>query len=213
MLRPIIEIDKEKCNGCGQCVVDCAEGALAIVNGKAELISETYCDGLGACLNCPRDALKLSMRDAPAFDEAAAMAALAKKSGHKPEPFRMAGAVDGEIRAVLPGWPIQLGLLPGAAGFVNNSHLLFAAQCAGFAIPDIHEKWLKGRVPVIACPKLQDNAMLLERLTNLLRGKQILSLTILRMSVPCCGAMVTLAQKASRALDMDTPTDIRVIKL
>lgn len=213
MLRPVIEIDKEKCNGCSQCVVDCAEGALAIVNGKAELISETYCDGLGACLNCPQDALKLSMRDAPPFDEAAAMAALAKKSGHKPAPFPAAGSVDGTIKARLPSWPIQLGLLPGSAGFVNDSHLLFSAQCAGFSMPDIYENWIKGRIPIIACPKLQDDAMLLERLTNLLRDKRILSMTILRMSVPCCEAMVTLAQKAMRAVNCDAPTDIRIVKL
>ena len=192
MKRPIIEIDEEKCNGCGQCVLDCAEGALAVIDGKARLVSEVFCDGLGACLNCPQGALTLTTREAPDFDEAAALAAKAVE---------------------LPTWPIQLRLVPPQAPFLDGAHLLLAAHCAGFALPNLHKDWLAGRVPLIACPKLEDNTVLLEKLTAILRTGRIAGLTVLRMSVPCCGGLERLARQALEAAACNLPLEIHVARL
>ena len=171
MERPIIEIDEEKCDGCGQCVLDCAEGALAVVNGKARLIRDSYCDGLGACLNCPRGALRIVMREAEAFDEAAALAAKAARDGQarpqgcpgsRPRTFAAPGniaaapaltplfsAADNDIpdslRARTPSWPIQLRLLPPQAPFLSGAHVLLAAQCSGFVLPAADLLELDGR--------------------------------------------------------------------
>lgn len=198
MERPVIEIDEERCNGCGQCILDCAEGALAIVNGKARLISDIYCDGLGACLNCPQDALSLRTREAPAFDEAAAMQAkLAREQKGSPGPVgamreiiasaRREEKLQKELRSHLRTWPIQLELMPVRADFLQDAELLLAAHCSGFALPAISQDWLAGRIPIIACPKLENNEKLSERLAGLLRENAIRGLTVLRMSVPCCG--------------------------
>lgn len=215
MKRPIIEIDEQKCNGCGQCVLDCAEGALAVINGKARLISDVYCDGLGACLNCPQGALTLTHREAPAFDEDAALAAKARRearsgpteaTGGCPggaarvlRPLTGTAVADPGLRAELSTWPIQLRLAPPQAPFLAGAHLLLAAQCAGFALPRLHQDWLAGRVPLIACPKLDDNKVLLEKLTAILRVARAAELTVLRMSVPCCGGLERLARQALEA--------------
>lgn len=206
MERPIIRIDEEKCNGCGKCILDCAEGALAIVNGKAKLISEVYCDGLGACLNCPQGALSLHMQEAPPFDEQAALAALQKRKtdcaapqnlqpltiGKKPEQIDS----HGNLQSKLQTWPIQLTLMPPKASYLEGAHLLLAAHCSGFALPDMDKNWLAGRVPVIACPKLEDNKMLLEKLSAILANNKISSITALRMSVPCCAGIARIAEQA-----------------
>lgn len=248
MQRLLIEINEEKCNGCGQCVLDCAEGALAVVNGKAKLVSEVFCDGLGACLNCPQGALALSMREAPAFDEQAALAAKARRENaglcgtdyptatedlsgienspgagaaneNKPsrgcagsaarvlKPLRGLSASgcdangdhNADLRASLPSWPIQLRLLPPGAPFLREARLLLAAHCAGFALPHLHRDWLPGRVPLIACPKLENCQTLLEKLTAILCQARPLELTVLRMSVPCCGGLERLAAQAVEA--------------
>lgn len=236
MQRLLIEINEEKCNGCGQCVLDCAEGALAVVNGKAKLVSEVFCDGLGACLNCPQGALALSMREAPAFDEEAALAAKARRENavlsgaedssngeatdeNKPsrgcsgsaarvlKPLRGLSASgcdangnhNADLRASLPSWPIQLHLVPPGAPFLRSARLLLAAHCAGFALPHLHRDWLHGRVPLIACPKLENCQTLLEKLTAILCQARPLELTVLRMSVPCCGGLERLAAQAVEA--------------
>lgn len=225
MERPIIEIDEEKCDGCGQCVLDCAEGALAVVDGKARLIRDSYCDGLGACLNCPRGALRIVMREAEAFDEAAALAAKTARDGQArpqacpgswPRTFAVPGnapagapaltplfsAADNDIpdslRARTPSWPIQLRLLPPRAPFLDGAHVLLAAQCAGFVLPDLHTDWLQGRIPVIACPKLDNNGDYAERLARLFAMRPA-SVTLLRMSVPCCAVLEHLARQAQEA--------------
>lgn len=208
MLRPIIEIDEEKCDGCGQCILNCAEGALAIVNGKARLISDMYCDGLGACLACPQGALRIVEREAEDFNEEAALAARTQRdranAAARP-PFGagcpgsaartltpltgmpQARAGDPALQASLSAWPVQLRLVPPVAPFLRNARVLLAAHCAGFALPDLHRDWIAGRIPVIACPKLEDNALLVDKLTALLRQGGMAGLDILRMSVPCCG--------------------------
>lgn len=236
MERPIIYIDEDRCDGCGKCVLDCAEGALAVIDGKARLISESYCDGLGACLNCPQDALRLITREAPDFDEAAALAAKAAREGRSPSggghgcpgsaarsltplsPLDApAASAASTLRAQVPTWPLQLRLMPPTAPFLRHAHLLLAAHCAGFALPDLHERWLRGRVPVIACPKLDNgNNDYLDRLVAILLGHADApprSLTILRMSVPCCGGLEHLAHAAVRQAGLDIVPQIHVISL
>lgn len=200
MQRAVIEIDEERCNGCGQCILDCAEGALAIVNGKAKLISDVYCDGLGACLNCPQGALSLRTREAAPFDEAAAMQArLERENAGRLKPMAPKAAINQiiinsereqtlqrHLASSLRTWPIQLQLMPRRADYLQNADILLAAQCSGFALPDIHKDWIGGRVPIIACPKLEDREKLIERLAAVIAENEIRSLTLLRMSVPCC---------------------------
>ncbi|MBQ9406982.1 MAG: ferredoxin [Desulfovibrio sp.] len=207
MQRPIIEIDNEKCNGCGQCILNCAEGALGIVNGKATLLSETYCDGLGACLDCPQGALRIVQREAKEFNEQEALAAKAQRAEEQLRRQDRSGGCPGSavrtlrplmehstpqntpdtLRACLPSWPVQLRLVPSNAPFLRNASVLLAAHCAGFALPKLHSDWLSGRIPLIACPKLEDKHLLAEKLTELLRDGGMARLDILRMHVPCCG--------------------------
>ena len=203
MERPIIEIDEEKCDGCGQCVLDCAEGALAVVDGKARLIRDSYCDGLGACLNCPRGALRIVMREAEAFDEAAALAPLFSAADND---------IPDSLRARTPSWPIQLRLLPPQAPFLDGAHVLLAAQCAGFVLPGLHADWLQGRIPVIACPKLDNNGDYAERLARLFAMRPA-SVTLLRMSVPCCAALEHLARQAQEAADSHAALHCHTVRL
>lgn len=225
MERPIIEIDEERCNGCGQCILDCAEGALAIVNGKAKLISETYCDGLGACLNCPQGALSLKTREAPEFDEAAAMQAKIAREAKPltpliPKPVIQEIEKNAErerelaeaLRPHLHTWPLQLMLMPRRADYLQNADLLLAAQCSGFALPHIHEDWLEGRVPIIACPKLENREKMVERLSGILEDNDIRSITVLRMSVPCCG-LEAIVREAMDKAGKDIPWFAHSVKM
>ncbi len=235
MLRPLITIDEEKCTGCGQCILDCAEGALAIVDGKAKLISETYCDGLGACLNCPEGALKLEMREAAPFDEEAALKAKASRTvapkaptaqgcaGSRARflrPLEKAASASGlsqasqaGLQAKLPSWPLQLALVPPDAPYLAKADLLLAAHCAGFALPNLHQDWLCGRIPLIACPKLEDQAMLIARLAAILKAQPIASLTVLRMSVPCCGGLTRIAEQALAQSGAKIPLQSQIVSL
>lgn len=221
----MIHIDEDKCNGCGQCITDCAEGALAIVDGKARLISESYCDGLGACLNCPQGALSLQMREAPAFDEKAALAAKAAREGKKGcavgkaavftpfAPFVPAGESGDRVPANPGTWPIQLELLSPDTAWLKNSHLLLAAQCAGFSLPNIQQDWMQGRVLMIACPKLENNEKLLRKLADIFEKADPASITILRMSVPCCGGLERLVAEALRISGKKIPVDTHIAQL
>ena len=234
MKRPIIEIDEEKCNGCGQCVLDCAEGALAIIDGKAKLVSDVYCDGLGACLNCPQGALRLVEKEAPEFDEKAAMAAKAQRDGTPRGHATKSGGCPGSmartftplsggpaavqagpqnLKAQLPSWPIQLRLVPPSAPFLRGAHILLAAHCAGFALPNLHADWMRGRVPIIACPKLEDNEVLVERLTAIIKQGGITGITVLRMSVPCCGGLDRLAHRAIEAAGSTLTLETHIVQL
>lgn len=230
MLRPIIEIDEEKCNGCGQCVLDCAEGALAIVDGKARLIGDIYCDGLGACLNCPQGALTLTTREAAPFDEAAALAAKAHREasggcpGSAPRALTpllpreggatpLAPAPEGALAAQLPAWPVKLALVPPTAPFLRGARLLFTADCAGLALPNLHAQWLAGRIPLLACPKLEAHTSIQERLAAIIRDAAPSGITVLRMSVPCCGALGRLAERALAASGSTVPLEIQTIQL
>ena len=235
MQRPIIEIDEEKCDGCGQCVLDCAEGALAVIDGKARLISDAYCDGLGACLNCPRGALRIVTREAPAFDEAAALAAKAAREGRpagtaaghgcpgstsrrltpllSAQNAQAAPASPDALQARTATWPLQLRLVTPSAPYLRGARLLLAADCAGFCLPDLHRHWLDGRVALIACPKLDDSHEYLQKLTDILASNDVRDITVLRMSVPCCGGLDMLAQKALAAAGVSVPLHSHVVHL
>jgi Fe-S-cluster-containing hydrogenase component 2 len=219
-IRKIIQIDEEKCNGCGDCVPSCVEGAIQIIDGKAKLVSETYCDGLGACLGkCPMDAITIEEREAPEFDEIAALKHAAKKApappAHACPSMRLMSfesrvpveekAVAKSEQSALGHWPVQLTLVPPHAPFLHHSDILLAADCVPFAYPDFHRDFLKGKSLLIACPKLDDYETHLYKLTQIFRQAQPKSVTVLRMEVPCCGGLTHLAEQAARAAGAGLP--------
>jgi NAD-dependent dihydropyrimidine dehydrogenase PreA subunit len=232
MLRKIVQIDAEKCNGCGLCVPSCAEGAIKIVDGKAVLAADNLCDGLGACLGeCPMDAIKVIEREADEFDEAAVEEHLktigrpsapghahqpAHHHGHggcpgsramtlAPEAPPAGGEEAGARQSRLGQWPVQLHLVPTSAPYFQNADLLIAADCVPFAYADFHKDFLAGKALVIGCPKLDDNSFYLQKLTELFRVSSIRSITVARMEVPCCGGIVMAARQALAASGKDIP--------
>jgi len=225
MIRNIVRIDEDKCNGCGLCVPACAEGAIQIVDGKARLVADNLCDGLGACLgDCPREAITIEQRDTDAFDEeevkkvqAAQTARTAAKSAHghggcpssrlmKLDSKEAKPAEEGASRqSRLGNWPVQLNLVPPTAPFLAEADLLLAADCAPFAYADFHRDFLNDRTLVIGCPKLDDGQVYLEKLTRMLQENDIKSLTVVRMEVPCCSGLVAIAQQALAASGKQIP--------
>lgn len=224
-IRNIIEIDEDKCNGCGQCVVDCAEAALQIINGKAKLVKEIYCDGLGACMGgCPTGALKVVQREAEAFDEKATEKHIHETKKGKEEPCGCPGsrAVDfsektearsntAELRPELSNWPVQLKLVAPNAPFLKDADLLLAADCTAFSAINFHSRFIKGKKLLIACPKLDDTQLYYEKLTEMFKGNGIKSITVIRMEVPCCGGLIYLAKEALKASGKDIPLNEVVI--
>ena len=179
MIRKIIKIDENKCNGCGACAASCHEGAIEIIDGKAVLTREDYCDGLGDCLpECPADAISFEEREAPAYDEAAVLSAKQKKAVSQ-----------------LGRWPCQIKLASVNAPYFSGAKLLIAADCTAYAYANIHEDFMKGKVTLIGCPKL-DSIDYSEKLAEIIRNNDIKSVTILRMEVPCCGGLEMAAKKA-----------------
>jgi Pyruvate/2-oxoacid:ferredoxin oxidoreductase delta subunit len=258
-IRKMVKIDEEKCNGCGACVPGCAEGALAIVDGKARLVKESYCDGLGACLGeCPQGAISIEERDAAEFDPAAVERHLAGggaaahpaplATSPAPAAARLFGAgaaagraapspsatqgreapaaahhggcpgsrmmqfrrppapaatsdappTSGPAQSALNHWPVQLALLPVEAPFYQDAELVLSADCAAFALGDFHSRLLRGRALAIACPKLDDVAPYVDKLTEILRRNRVRGLVLVHMEVPCCGGIVRLAHEAAR---------------
>ncbi len=234
MKRKIVRIDEAKCNGCGQCATACAEGAIAIVDGKARLISETYCDGLGACLDCPEGAISIEERDAAEFDPKAVERHLAETrggacaSGHAPGGFACPGSAAKtlDVRSAPPlppghagapvlsrlgNWPVQLRLVPPTAPYLNGARLLISADCVPFAMPGFHNELLDGRVLLVGCPKLDDTAFYEKKLKDLFRGNDIKSVEVAYMEVPCCYGLVHTVQQALSESGMPIPlTLIRV---
>lgn len=202
MLRKIIKIDEDKCNGCGICVDACHEGAIGMVDNKAKLMHEHYCDGLGDCLPaCPTGAISFEMREAPEYDHEAVMAAQKAKKENLPcgcpgsQSRFIKHEVDNTPRqnidlvSRLSQWPIQIKLVPVNAPYFNGAHLLIAADCTAYAYANFHEKFIKGKITLIGCPKL-DMADYSEKLTQILKFNNIKSVTVVRMEVPCCGGIV-----------------------
>ena len=194
MIRRIIKIDEEKCNGCGICADACHEGAIGMVNGKAKLLRDDYCDGLGDCLPaCPTGAISFEMREAAAYDEAAVLAAKSQDTlacgcpgtqSRKIE--RKAETVRTECVSQLSQWPVQIKLAPVNAPYFDGAHLLIAADCTAYAYADFHDRFIRGRVTLVGCPKL-DNIDYSEKLTEIIAANDIKSVKVVRMEVPCCG--------------------------
>ncbi len=209
MIRKIIKIDKEKCNGCGACAVACHEGAIEMINGKAELTKENYCDGLGDCLPvCPVDAISFEEREAPEYDEEAVKKEKMKKS----EASLHSGCPGMRIKNIkrdtvpasysnpstasrLMQWPCQIKLVPVNAPYFEGANLLIAADCTAYAYGSFHNDFIKNHITLIGCPKL-DEGDYAEKLTAIIRNNDIKSLKIVRMEVPCCGGLENAVRRA-----------------
>ena len=212
VVRKIIKIDEEKCNGCGDCALACAEGAIQIIDGKARLVSERYCDGLGACIGeCPQGALTIEEKESVEFDKAAVEQHLAAQHTQEslpcgcPSTNVMQFAATSEpahtvkapqVKSKLTNWPVQLSLVPADAPFLKGAALLLVADCVPFAYAGFHQDFLEGHAVIIACPKLDDFQAHQQKLTNILRHADIKSLTVVHMEVPCCFGLVHLAKQA-----------------
>ncbi len=212
MIRKIISIDEEKCNGCGACAAACHEGAIDMVDGKAKLLRDDYCDGLGDCLPaCPTGAITFVEREAAAYDEQAVMENKKKQAsnacsihagcpGHQakklsPLAYSVSETVHPAVSSQLGQWPCQIKLVPVNAPYFDGAKLLIAADCTAFAYANLHNDFMKGKITLIGCPKL-DSVDYSEKLTEIIKRNQIQSVTIVRMEVPCCGGLENAVKKA-----------------
>lgn len=201
MIRKIIKINEKKCNGCGACANACHEGAIAMVNGKAKLVFEDYCDGLGDCLPaCPTGAITFEEREAPAYDEQAVKQAKMQKFGQrlpcgcpstqskiiKHDPSTVAQHIS--VSSQLSQWPVQIKLVPVNAPYFENANLLVAADCTAYAYADFHNEFIRNRITLVGCPKL-DSVDYAEKLAAIIAENSIKSVTVVRMEVPCCGGI------------------------
>ena len=224
MVRKIIKIDESKCNGCGLCAAACHEGAIGMVNGKAKLLREDYCDGLGDCLPaCPTGAITFEEREAPAYDHAAVLAAkAAQQTAGAPLPcggpgsarrgirWEVRPAACGGIPSELRQFPVQLKLVPVRAPYFDGADLLIAADCTAFAYGAFHRDFIRGRVVLVGCPKL-DEGDYTEKLAAILAANEIRSVTVVRMEVPCCGGIQRAAEAAVAASGRKIPLKVSVI--
>ena len=230
MIRKIIEIDEEKCNGCGACAAACHEGAIGMVNGKAKLLRDDYCDGLGDCLPaCPTGAISFVMRDAADYDEKAVAAHKAKagKNQESAAPFsgcpgsrmrRLRRSETEEAQAQPPAaigsqlaqWPCQIKLVPVNAPYFQGAKLLIAADCTAYAYASFHERFIKGRITLVGCPKL-DGVDYSEKLSVIFAANDIRSVTVARMEVPCCGGLEMAVRKAIAASGKNIPLEVVTI--
>jgi ferredoxin len=235
--RKIIHIDEEKCDGCGLCIPACAEGAIQIVNGKAQLIAEKYCDGLGACLgDCPRNAISIIEREAEEFDETAVEQHVKsqKPKLKQAQPTMACGCpsqliqssttrdpcrtVDEpvphtEASSALSHWPVQIRLVPPTAPFLKDADLLVAADCTPIAYPRFHHDFLKQKVVLIGCPKFDDSHAYTEKFARIFRENTIKSITVVVMEVPCCQGLPVMIRKALTMAGKTIPLDVAVISI
>lgn len=194
MIRKIITIDKELCNGCGICVSACHEGAIGIVDGKAKLLRDDYCDGLGDCLpTCPTGAITFEEREAEAYDEVAVKANM-----------------EATVVSKLNQWPVQMKLVPVNAAYFNDAKLLIAADCVAYAYGNFHNDFMKDKITLIGCPKL-DEGDYAEKLTEILKQNEIKSVTVVRMEVPCCGGIENAVKTALSNCGKLIPWQVTVI--
>ena len=212
MIRRIITIDEDKCNGCGLCADACHEGAIGIVDGKAKLLREDYCDGLGDCLPaCPMNAISFEEREAPAYNEAAVLAA--KKAKEEKLPCSCPGSACQSVQAAasrLMNFPVQIKLLPPNAPYFEDADLLIAADCTAYAYGNFHNDFMKNRVTLIGCPKL-DAVDYAEKLTLIFAQNNIRSVTVTRMTVPCCGGLSYAVKTAIENSGKNIPLHIVTI--
>jgi NAD-dependent dihydropyrimidine dehydrogenase PreA subunit len=259
MLRTVITINEDACDGCGQCVTACHEGALALVDGKARVVREDFCDGLAACLGeCPQGAIRQERREAApfalpadhpmhgkvrAFEEVAAERAARglppPEPGYQDEPASLPHAHGAHHGCQCPGsaprtlaavpaptsapaaapasalgnWPVQLRLVPPPAPWLQGADLLVCADCVPFAVPDFHQRHLRGRALVVGCPKLDDRDAQFEKLAHIFAVGGVRSVTVLRMEVPCCGGLVDAVQRARDAVRPDLPVTVEIIPI
>ena len=237
VLRKIITIDEDKCDGCGICAEACHEGAIRIIDGKAKLVSETYCDGLGDCIGeCPRGAISFETREAAPYDEEAVKRHMAAKAAHKapagPLPCGCPGtaardlrktqsatpqtrseAPSAPLRSELVNWPVQIRLVPETAPWLHKAELVVAADCTPFAFPDFHGTFLAGgdKVCLIGCPKLDDAQSYVEKLTRIISFNETPAITVVRMEVPCCGGMTRILEAACEASERNISLKIVTI--
>ncbi len=219
MLRKIIRIDEEKCNGCGACARACHEGAIAMVNGKARLVREDYCDGLGDCLPaCPTNAISFEVREAAAYDEAAVRAAKAAAPhacpGSRPAAFAREArpASAGNVPSQLSQWPVQIKLAPVNAPWFSGADLLIAADCTAFAYGNFHADFIRGRITLVGCPKL-DAVDYAEKLAQIFSANDIRSILVARMEVPCCGGLESAVRRALEMSGKDIPLAVSTIAI
>ncbi|MDO4944600.1 MAG: 4Fe-4S binding protein [Ruminococcus sp.] len=224
MIRKIIKIDEEKCNGCGACAAACHEGAIEMVSGKAKLMREDYCDGLGDCLPaCPTNAISFEEREAPAYDEEAVRKAKQKKqAGNLPcgcpgthsKSIKRDGKADiksaESVSSQLSQWPVQIKLVPVNAPYFNGADLLIAADCTAYAYGNFHNEFIRNRITLIGCPKL-DEGDYANKLTDIIKNNDIKSVKVVRMEVPCCGGIENAAKKALQASSKFIPWQVVTI--
>lgn len=222
MIRKIIHIDKEKCNGCGACAAACHEGAIEMVDGKARLTREDYCDGLGDCLPaCPTGAITFEEREAPAYNEAAVLAAKKEKAplpcgcpGSQAKALHRepcaAPATQAPAASQLSQWPVQIKLMPMKAPYLDGARLLIAADCTAYAYGNFHSEFIRGHITLIGCPKL-DEGDYAEKLTRIIAGNDIKSVTVARMEVPCCGGIENAVKRALQASGKFIPWNVVTI--
>ena len=232
-IRKIIQIDEEKCNGCGLCIPNCAEGALKIIDGKAKLDADVLCDGLGACLgHCPQDAIHIIERDADEFDEKEVEKRMSKMenkhedANHENHGHNGGGCPgsrmrqfedkedtgkDVKISSKLRQWPVQLTLVSPGAPYFKNADLLITADCVPYAYANYHNEFLKDRAVVIGCPKLDEVESYVRKLTDIIKTNDLESITVLKMEVPCCGGMASAAKAARDNSGIEIPIKVVTI--
>ncbi len=231
MKRNIVSIDEDKCNGCGSCIPNCAEGAIKIIDGKAKLMDDRFCDGLGACLgHCPQDAITIIERDAPEFDEHEVkkhLAAETKKMRKHEIPCGCPGSMAVDLRnekkttggvarrqnSELRQWPVQLTLVSPQASYFKDSELLVAADCVPFAYPNFHTDFLAGRSLIIGCPKLDDAEFYIDKFTEILKNNNIKAIRLVNMEVPCCFGLQHIVEEAVQKAGKVIPIKQTVITI
>lgn len=231
MIRKIIQIDEEKCNGCGACAEACHEGAIGMVNGKAKLLRDDYCDGLGDCLpTCPTGAISFVKREAAAYDEKAVQENIRKKQEQNhTSAAAHAGCPGNQMQRIqrsqesarsnpvsaesqLGQWPCQIKLVPVNAPYFDGAKLLIAADCSAYAYARMHDEFIRGKITIIGCPKL-DSVDYSEKLTQIIQNNNIQSVTIVRMEVPCCGGLEMAAKKALQSSGKFIPWQVVTISI
>ncbi len=216
LIRKIISIDSEKCNGCGLCVNACSEGAIKLINGKAVLVSDLYCDGLGACLpHCPTGALSIIEREAEPFDEE--LTQLQQSFKEPKEPIYACPTIQfkpqSERKDILTHWPIQIRLVPPTAPYLKNANLLVSADCVPAAYPNFHKELLKDRIVLLGCPKFDPKEQYVHKFAQIFMDNDIQSVTVAVMEVPCCQALPNIVLLGLQQTGKNIPIEKIVVSI